>query len=90
MIATLSTFIGETPCDVEFEFVKGEPAYTSGLPENCHPGIDDECSILKVELVKGDNRIDVTDFISEDENKGLIEECLEHVEQSAEDYDGQD
>ena len=85
MIAALKTTLSRTPCEVEYEFTKGEPAYLSGAPENCHPGSDDECDILRVELVKGDSRLDVTDILSDDENDELTQECLEDVASSARD-----
>lgn len=89
MIATLKTTLSRTPCEVEYEFNKGEPACISGLPENCHPGSDDECIILRVELVKGDAHLRVEDFLSDEEIDELTQECLEDVagecEQAAED-----
>lgn len=82
MIDTLATTLSRTPCEVEYEFNKGEPAFLTGAPENCHPGTDDECVILRVELVKGGNRLDVTDILSDEENDELTQACLEDVASS--------
>ena len=79
---TVQIYINEMQfdADCEFEYQAGEPAHLTGLPENCHPGEDEEINPfeLRVHFDKKEAPKDMTFLLDfEDICEDIQEQLLE-------------